>query len=239
MKEYIVKNKDGVYVEVNPSSVEKMSPLDDWIEVPDGAEFAVEWGSGNIEFRKGRSYFSEVLGEFFGFGFSYNDFKDLDGKGKIKIIWERKNSAEVGESVKPEGGLIEGLYKVEVGSDVSVLTPPHCTNEDVERIKKLVDDVKKPVKSDGGSSSYYFTKLPKHLIEDIVERGGIEIKDIVRYCFDNDADCKDIIKALKRIREYLKGGGKEGVDAIYDSNKISFFAEELKTYLKYLGEISE
>lgn len=90
----------------------------------------------------------------------------------------------------------------------------------------------KPVKSDGGSSSYYFTTLPKHLIKDIVDRGGIEIKDIVRYCFDNDADCKDIIKALKRIRENLKGGGKEGVDNIYDANKICFFAEELRSSLK-------
>lgn len=90
----------------------------------------------------------------------------------------------------------------------------------------------KPVKSDGGSSSYYFTELPEHLIKDIVKRGGIEIKDIVRYCFDNDADCKDIIKALKRIRENLKGGGKEGVDNIYDANKICFFAEELRSSLK-------
>lgn len=93
-------------------------------------------------------------------------------------------------------------------------------------------DAVKPVKSDGGSSSYYFTKLPEHLIKDIVDRGGIEIKDIVRYCFDNDADCKDIIKALKRIRENLKGSGKEGVDSIYDANKICFFAEELRASLK-------
>ena len=90
----------------------------------------------------------------------------------------------------------------------------------------------KPVKSDGGSSSYYFTALPEHLIKDIVKRGGIEIKDIVRYCFDNDADCKDIIKALKRIRENLKGSGKEGVDSIYDANKVCFFAEELRSSLK-------
>lgn len=84
-----------------------------------------------------------------------------------------------------------------------------------------------PVKSDGGSSSYYFTKLPQHLIDQIVETGGIEIKDIVRYCFDNDADCKDIIKALKRIRESIKGGGKEGTTIEYDLNKIKFFVNEM------------
>ena len=93
----------------------------------------------------------------------------------------------------------------------------------------------KPVKSDGGSSSYYFTKLPQHLIDGIVERGGIEIKDIVRYCFDNDADCKDIIKALKRIRENLKGGGKEGCDSLYNAKKVLYFAEELVKVIETEG----
>lgn len=96
---------------------------------------------------------------------------------------------------------------------------------------EVVQDEPKPqtkkVKSDGGSSSYYFTKLPQHLIDKIFETGGIEIKDIVRYCFDNDADCKDIIKALKRIREDLKGGGKEGSDAMYNARKVVYFANEL------------
>lgn len=86
---------------------------------------------------------------------------------------------------------------------------------------------KKPFKSDGGSSPYYFSELPQHVIERIVKKGGIEIKDIIRYCFDNDADCKDIIKALKRIRECKKGGGKEGIDVMYDATKVKFFADEM------------
>lgn len=85
----------------------------------------------------------------------------------------------------------------------------------------------KPFKSDGGSSPYYFSVLPQHVIDRIVEKGGIEIKDIIRYCFDNDADCKDIIKALKRIRECKKGGGKEGIDVMYDTTKVKFFADEM------------
>lgn len=84
-----------------------------------------------------------------------------------------------------------------------------------------------PVESDGGSSSYYFTKLPDWLLEKIVESGGIEIKDIVRHCFDNDADCKDIIKALKRIIEARKGVGKKGSDAMYNARKVVYFANEL------------
>lgn len=93
---------------------------------------------------------------------------------------------------------------------------------------KVGDTNKKKVKSSGGSSSYYFSKLPKEVIEGIVESGGIEIKDIVKYCYYNDADVKDIAKAIKRIMEDLRGGGKEGVDAQYDLNKIEFFFEEFK-----------
>lgn len=95
------------------------------------------------------------------------------------------------------------------------------------------EEEKKPIKSDGGSSGYYFTKLPHHIIDRIVITGGIEVKDFVRYCLDNDADCKDIVKALKRICEFKKGGGKEGVDAMYDATKIKFFANELYEQIKH------
>ena len=98
--------------------------------------------------------------------------------------------------------------------------------------KQECDSLKTPIKSDGGSSSYYFTKLPQHMIDKIVETGGIEIKDITRYVYDNDSDCKDITKALKRIQEWKKGGGKQGIDALYDANKIIFFAEELRESIK-------
>lgn len=84
----------------------------------------------------------------------------------------------------------------------------------------------KGIESDGGSSGYYFTILPKHLIDQIVETGGIEIKDIIRYVFDNNADAFNIVKAQKRIVESLKGKGKAGITALYDMNKIRFFAEE-------------
>ena len=75
----------------------------------------------------------------------------------------------------------------------------------------------KPIESDGGSSSYYFTKLPKWMIDQIVETGGIEIKDIVYFVFDNDAHAKDIIKAQKRIIEQRKGGGKAGLKPLNGS----------------------
>lgn len=92
------------------------------------------------------------------------------------------------------------------------------------------------IPSDGGSSDYYFTKLPQHLINRIVETGGIEIKDIIRYVFDNSADAFNIVKAQKRIVEASKGKGKLGITALYDANKIKFFANEQYEAIKQ-GEV--
>ena len=111
-------------------------------------------------------------------------------------------------------------------------------------LKGMVDDMIshpiQPIESDGGSSDYYFTELPKWLIDQIVETGGIEIKDIVQFVFDNDAHAKDIIKAQKRIIEQRKGGGKAGLKPLYDYNKIVFFAEDqLRVAKNNLDEKSE
>lgn len=111
-------------------------------------------------------------------------------------------------------------------------------------LKGMVDDMIshpiQPIESNGGSSDYYFTELPKWLIDQIVETGGIEVKDIVQFVFDNDAHAKDIIKAQKRIIEQRKGGGKAGLKPLYDYNKIVFFAEDqLRVAANNLDEKSE
>ena len=94
---------------------------------------------------------------------------------------------------------------------------------------------KEGIKSDGGSSDYYFTKLPQELIDQIVKTGGIEIKDIARYVYDNNADAFNIIKAQKRIIEANKGAGKAGITKLYDAKKISFFANEQYEAIKREG----
>ena len=57
-------------------------------------------------------------------------------------------------------------------------------------------------------------------------KGGIEIKDIIRYVLDNNANAFNIIKAQKRIIEHSKGKGKAGITGLYDAKKITFFANE-------------
>ena len=121
-----------------------------------------------------------------------------------------------------------------------IFLPPkeYSVEELRDKVESFVNDstvdinTDKPVKSDGGSSAYYFSKLPEKVINRIVESGGIEIKDIVRYCFGNDADTKDIIKALKRIHEWKKGGGKEGCSPEYDLNKCHFYLNEIQEDIK-------
>ena len=103
--------------------------------------------------------------------------------------------------------------------------------DDVEPIEQE----SKAIKSDGGSSDYYFTKLPLHVIDQIILTGGIEIKDIARYVYDNDADAFNIIKAQKRIIEANKGAGKAGITKLYDAKKISFFANEQYEAIKREG----
>lgn len=110
--------------------------------------------------------------------------------------------------------------------------------DDVEPITKVepVEQESKAIESDGGSSDYYFTKLPLHVIDQIILTGGIEIKDIARYVYDNDADAFNIIKAEKRIIEAKKGKGKAGIDMLYDMNKIVYFANEQYEAIKQGSE---
>lgn len=133
-------------------------------------------------------------------------------------------------------------YVVEFQDNEGVCKSWSWNESNLELVKKCVkvETVSKDnvngIPSDGGSSDYYFTKLPQHLINQIVETGGIEIKDIIRYVFDNSADAFNIVKAQKRIVEASKGKGKSGITALYDANKIKFFANEQYEAIKQ-GEV--
>ena len=118
------------------------------------------------------------------------------------------------------------------GNNLKLVNEETSTSQN-ESIKETIES--QPIQSDGGSSDYYFTKLPQELIDQIVKTGGIEIKDIARYVYDNNADAFNIIKAQKRIIEANKGVGKSGITKLYDANKIVYFANEQYEAIKREG----
>ena len=95
------------------------------------------------------------------------------------------------------------------------------------------DNSKTPIKSDGGSSSYYAQQIPKGMLECFNETGIIEAKDVIRLFLNNDFTFGNIFKAYCRVISLRNGKGKAGIDEKYDLTKASFFAdEELKNYLE-------
>ncbi len=92
-------------------------------------------------------------------------------------------------------------------------------------------ETKQPIKSTGGSSSYYDIKLPKHVVDAIIERNEdgcayIKSEEIIE-AKGNDFDLGNIDKCSTRIASLMNGCGKEGNDVIYDANKIIYYANRL------------
>ena len=90
-----------------------------------------------------------------------------------------------------------------------------------------------PIKSDGGSSSYYAQQIPKGMLERFNTTGVIEAKDVIRLFLGNDFNMGNIFKAYCRVISLRNGKGKAGIDEKYDLTKAKFFAEdELNSYLE-------
>ena len=98
---------------------------------------------------------------------------------------------------------------------------------------KPIENESSPIKSDGGSSSYYAQQIPKGMLERFNTTGTIEAKDVIRLFLGNDFNMGNIFKAYCRITSLRQGKGKAGVDEPYDLTKAKFFAEdELNYYLE-------
>lgn len=90
-----------------------------------------------------------------------------------------------------------------------------------------------PIKSDGGSSSYYVQQIPKGMLERFNATGTIEAKDVIRLFLGNDFNMGNIFKAYCRVTSLRQGKGKAGIDEQYDLTKAKYFTEdELNYYLE-------
>ena len=98
---------------------------------------------------------------------------------------------------------------------------------------KPIENESSPIKSDGGSSSYYAQQIPKGMLERFNTTGTIEAKDVIRLFLGNDFNMGNFFKAYCRVISLRNGKGKAGIDEQYDLTKAKFFAEdELNYYLE-------
>lgn len=92
---------------------------------------------------------------------------------------------------------------------------------------------KEPVKSDGGSSTYYDIDIPAWLLYTLNERQKegkcyIKTEELIECGFSSDFDAGNIFKSLVRAWGALNGAGKAGNGVDYECNKIVYSANKLK-----------
>ena len=92
----------------------------------------------------------------------------------------------------------------------------------IECLWELVTPVSEPVKSDGGSSSYYNL---------VINGVDLQTEDIMRDVFGNDYDFCVAFKALVRAYGTLQGGGKEGNTVEYEMNKLRYSSKQIEKQL--------
>lgn len=90
-----------------------------------------------------------------------------------------------------------------------------------------------PIKSDGGSSTYYDIPIPKWLLERMAKRARdegyyIKTEELIEIAFDNDFDFGTAFKSLIRARGITKGGGKAGNTLDYECNKVAYYNEKVR-----------
>ncbi|ANA49353.1 hypothetical protein PMW_228 [Pseudomonas phage phiPMW] len=90
-----------------------------------------------------------------------------------------------------------------------------------------------PIRSTGGSSSYYDLPLSDKLMNKLFDRweegkAHIRTEELIEEAFDNDFDFGTAFKSLVRVRGTTKGGGKAGNDVGYECNKIDWSVNKIR-----------
>lgn len=104
--------------------------------------------------------------------------------------------------------------------------------EDIEVIEDVVK-TKQPIKSDGGSSSYYDLPIPKWLLDKLIERqestgqAFIKTEECIETFFDNDFDYGNMFKSQVRSYGTEQGEGKAGNNCSYEMSKVKYSADKI------------
>ena len=114
--------------------------------------------------------------------------------------------------------------------------------DEAEKVKaKGISEKKTPIKSDGGSSTYYDIDIPAWLLYTLKERQKegkcyIKTEELIECGFSSDFDAGNIFKSLVRAWGALNGVGKAGNGVDYECNKIIYSANKLKQRNQRRGE---
>jgi len=108
--------------------------------------------------------------------------------------------------------------------------------EDFELVEDVATDtVAGPIKSDGGSSSYYDLTIPDWLVKTLTERQAKEYKcyikteEIIAAFLSNDFDYGNLFKSMIRCKGLQDGtGGKAGNSVEYECNKMAYSVNKIK-----------
>ncbi len=107
-----------------------------------------------------------------------------------------------------------------------------------EKLTNKIEEVIKPssigpIKSDGGSSSYYDLPLMGDLLKEIDSRrvgdiSYIKTEELIQTVFKNNFSFGTLFKSLIRAQSVVDGIGKAGNDLEYECNKIIYYANQIK-----------
>ena len=88
-----------------------------------------------------------------------------------------------------------------------------------EEALELAPTISKPIKSNGGSSSYYTL---------VINDKTVETEDVIRDVFANDFDFGNAFKSLVRAYGALNGAGKDGNTVEYEMNKLRYSSKKIE-----------
>jgi len=105
-----------------------------------------------------------------------------------------------------------------------------------EEAQPVVTQTAGPIKSDGGSSSYYDLPVPEWLLSELFDREiategkpYIKTEEIIAAFFGNDFDLGNVVKCLVRVKGLQdKTGGKAGNSVDYECNKMKYSVEKIR-----------
>ena len=92
----------------------------------------------------------------------------------------------------------------------------------VDAYWELAPTISKPIKSNGGSSSYYTL---------VINDKTVETEDVIRDVFANDFDFGNAFKSLVRAYGALNGAGKDGNTVEYEMNKLRYSSKKIEKQL--------